>query len=81
MFARVFSEIRRKFSSVNTRHVANMEKLLKNTSNCKVVSSQLLSSNDIVLVLGWTASRIRSIVKYANIYSELGLPCVCAAPS
>ena len=81
MFTRVFSQIRRKFSSVNTRYVANMEKLLRNTSNCKVVSSQLLRSNDIVLVLGWTASRIRSIVKYANIYSELGLPCVCAAPS
>lgn len=80
MFPRASSVIRRRYS-LNVSQVANLEKLLRKTSNCTVVSPDLLRSDGIVLVLGWTASRIRSIVRYANIYSELGLPCVCAAPS
>ena len=50
-------------------------------SNYKVVNPRVLRSKGIVVLLGWTASRIKSIAKYANIYSELGMPCICVAPS
>lgn len=33
------------------------------------------------MLLGWTGSRIKSVAKYASIYSELGIPCVCVAPT
>ena len=47
----------------------------------QVVNPTTLRSKGIVVLLGWTSARMRSILKYANIYKELGVPSVCAAPS
>ena len=46
-----------------------------------IVNPRVLRSKGIVVILGWTASRAKTMKKYANIYSELGVPCICAAPS
>lgn len=81
MFSRAYFKIRRNISSVNRNDVVKLEKLLSNVSNCQVVNPRLVRSKGIVVLLGWGASRVKSIVKYAGIYSELGIPSVCAAPS
>ena len=47
----------------------------------KVVNPTTLRSKGVVVLLGWTSSRIKSVLKYANIYKELGVPAICAAPS
>lgn len=78
MFSCVF---KRRFSLISRSNVVKLEQLLNNVPNCKVVSPPSLKSKGIVLLLGWAASRIKSIARYASIYSELGIPSVCAAPT
>ena len=54
---------------------------LFSATSCKVVNPRVLRSKGIVLLLGWTGSRIKTITKYANMYSELGVPSISAAPA
>jgi len=79
MYSRVSLEIRRKVSGLCRNDVSNLEKFLSNISNCQVVTPHSLHSKGIVLLMGWAGSRVKSVVRYADIYSKLGVPSVCAS--
>ena len=77
MLQRLSLMVRRFISQSN---VAKLEKL-NYIPNFKVVSPRSLHSDGVVILLGWAGSRTKALVRYANIYSELGIPGVCMAPT
>jgi len=53
---------------------------LENLRGTRVICPEVVKSKVVVILLGWAASRVKSLERFAGIYSRIGIPVVCAAP-
>ena len=78
MLSRVFC---RRASSIGRENIQSLGKHLANLQDARVVCPEAVKSKGVVILLGWAASRVKSLERYADIYSRIGVPVVCSAPS
>ena len=60
--------------------MAALAKYFRDTASY-IANPRVSRSKGIVVLLGWTASRMKAVRKFSDIYSELGIPTICVAPS
>jgi len=78
MWSRVFC---RRVSLITRENILSAEKHLAKLRGTRLVCPDEVKSEGIVILLGWAASRVKSLERYADIYSRIGVPVVCSAPS
>lgn len=67
-------------SSIGGAAVQSLEKSFSGISGTAVVCPQkVTASKGIVLLFGWASSTVKSVMRYGKVYSEMGVPSVCAA--
>lgn len=77
----VFKVFRRTFCTpaFSSAELDSLRKITKQV-RCEVNLPEQAQKRTVAILVGWAASKLRHIGKYAPLYADLGIPCLCVAP-
>ena len=83
--SQVVKGLRRCYASLADDELNRLQTQLKSSRTALVLpdasSISRLGKRAIAILMGWTSSTVRPVVKHANPYTKVGIPAVCVAPS
>lgn len=61
---------------------AELDSLRRNTkqAGCEINLPEQAQRRTVAILVGWAASKPKHVGKYAPLYMDLGIPCLCVAP-
>ena len=77
----VFKTFRRRLcTAFNTNELDALRRSTGQLRGCEVQLPKYPQKRVVVVLVGWAASQLRHVGKYAPLYTDLGIPCLCVAP-